>query len=131
MTDTGSPDETNTSDSDDRESTAEISDEETTFLDEIDQQTPSQDPEAGTDTDKLFDEMDVSDVDGEALWDQLAGAEAAAAEFDAVESSDSGTVTADEPIAQESPLGDVQEAIEKEFTVVDQDEDDETGDDRD
>ncbi len=38
--------------------------------------------EDAPDADEVFDEMDVSAVDGEALWDELAGAEAEAESFD-------------------------------------------------
>ena len=52
--------------------------------------------EDAPDADEVFDEMDVSAVDGEALWDELAGAEAEAKSFD-----DEEAAGAEEPIDTE------------------------------
>ncbi|MEA1932242.1 MAG: hypothetical protein U9O06_11940 [Euryarchaeota archaeon] len=49
------------------------------------------------DADEVFDEMDVSAVDGEALWDELAGAEAEAKSFEGEAADDE----ADDPIDAE------------------------------
>ena len=58
--------------------------------------------EDAPDADEAFDEMDVSDIDGEALWDELAGGTTAAA--------DAGTAVepgASEPSVEQSATGSV------------------------
>lgn len=132
MTDSSNSEETNTSDATDPESTADtVGDTEMTLSEEIDDHPLSQGPGggAGGDADKLFDEMDVGEIDGEALWDQLAGAEADASAFDTFDSPEVGTVDGTEQsVSQGTPLSEAEEAIEEEFTVdqgdsdVDEDE---------
>jgi len=51
----------------------------------VDDQVPN--TEDAPDADEVFDEMDVSAVDGEALWDELAGAETEAKSFDGDETA--------------------------------------------
>jgi len=58
------------------------------------------DAEDAPDADEVFDKEDVSDVDGEALWDELAGGGSTAAAGTAAESAATETATAEQSVEE-------------------------------
>lgn len=60
--------------------------------------------EAAPDADEVFDEIGVDEIDGEALWDELADTEAEASAFDSEEPTETAEPTdTDEPFDSPSP----------------------------
>ncbi len=64
--------------------------------------------EDAPDADEVFDEMDVSAVDGEALWDELAGAEAEAESFEGDEAATSDVGEAAGDISEAAAAADIE-----------------------
>ena len=74
----------------------------------VDDQVPN--TEDAPDADEVFDEMDVSAVDGEALWDELAGTEAEAESFNSDETTSDGSEAAASNVSEAAASVDAEAA---------------------